>query len=361
MSNRNIAIGGGIPADWSPRLGIALGERAEKEAFSRSREVSFIVSALAEKFSDRFVLPQGADGDSIDLVAPATELSDWEVRDQGRRATCTAFAVAAMEELWRFTFGGESTLPDLSEEFLYYKSRNKGFSEVGIDLPQGEVDALTRSGATFLKQAKVALEEFGVSLEQEAPYNLSAQVNGRIEPATNAVSSAARRKPSTAFVHNIVDSRNGGATVGVSRAWETPLSTDTRVSDIIRDAISEDLAVAAGFAVLNGPGQGTWLGTTPFLTGHVKYPSDTVAAGLSPIGGHAVCMVGFVAENADEAVTPANPGWFIFRNSLGPYRFARDANITARPPASSLPGYGLISAADVDRYCWEYLFRERPH
>ena len=359
MSNRNIAIGGGVPADWNPRLGIALGERAEKGTFLRSREESFIVSALAEKFSDRFLLPQTADGDSVDLVAPASELSDWEVRDQGRRATCTAFAVAAMEELWRFAFGGESTLPDLSEEFLYYKSRNKGFCEVGINLPQGEVDALTRSGATFLKQAKVALEEFGVSLEHEAPYKRRAQVNGRIEPVTNAVSSAARRKPSTAFVHNIVDSSNG-ATVGVSRAWETPLSIDTRVSDIIRDAISKDLAVAAGFAVLNGPGRGAWLGATPFLTGHVKYPNDTVAAGLSPIGGHAVCMVGFVAENTDEAATPTNPGWFIFRNSLGPYRFARDAKITARPPASPLPGYGLISAADVDRYCWEYLYREQP-
>lgn len=359
MSNRNLSFGTGVPRNWSSRLGIDFGERAAGQEVGRSRGVSKIVFALDAQLAEKFVLPRPPNDDPVRLVAPAQDLTRWDVRDQGRRATCTAFAVTAMEELWHATFVEPGVFLDLSEEFLYFMSRENTFADVGVQLGEAEVDALTRSGATFLKQAKVALQDYGICAEDEARYNRRAAMNARLKPTQPAEQDAMRRKPTTQYIHNIVDVEKSKTTVGDERAWKNGL-TGARVTDIFLEAINNNLAIAAGFAVLNGTGQAAWLGSTPFLTGHVKYPDDTVAAGLNPIGGHAVCIVGFVADETGRAIEPNNPGWFIFRNSLGQHRFARDAVITAVPPASSLPGYGLISAADVDRYCWEYMFRKAP-
>ncbi len=348
MSNRNIATGGAIPGAWNTKLGITFGENAEEIHAIIPRQSAFI-SAFAGQFIERFVDPQLR----ADLVAPAKKLVEWSVRDQGRRATCTAFAVAAMEELWRAT---DADLPDLSEEFLYDAARSKSFDDVNIHLPEGKRDALTQSGAIFLKQAMVAMQSNGICLEDEAPYNKRALANARIKPDGKAIARALGRQPDTGYVHNVVDDKNGHV-VGEKRDWTTPLKDGERVSDILLSAIQNQRAVAAGFAVLNGVGRGAWFGSVPFLTGAVTYPDDSIARGLHPTGGHAVCIVGFVADQSDNPSN--NSGWFAFRNSLGRHRFARDAKPNAKPPASSLPGYGLISSADVDRYCWEYLFREK--
>ncbi|MEC3863155.1 hypothetical protein VK792_17820 [Mesobacterium sp. TK19101] len=338
MSNRTLSTGAAVPGNWTSALGVALGQRAERADFVGRRGERVFVKAIERQLSE----------------ALSPELTGWPVRDQGRRATCTAFAVTAMAELWQATHGGKPVVPDFSEEFLYYKSREDSFAGAGIHLDDAEVDALTQAGATFLKQAQNALERDGICLETAAPYDRRAMVNARVKPGQGAVADALGRKPRSALVHNIVDSENGEV-IGTLRAWRTPLAERT-VSDILIDALGHDSAVAAAFAVLNGPGRGAWLGTTPFLTGQVSYPHDEEVVGLQPIGGHAVCIVGFIPDTGATPAQPANPGWFVFRNSLGRHRFARDAGKVPTPTAAPLQGYGVISAADVDRYCWEYLF-----
>jgi hypothetical protein len=351
MSNYDLARGAGIPTKWTSQIGIQLGERAAAEGFIQSARDTRFVADLGKPFIDKFVSPQNG-VTKPDTVVSDQRLANWHVRDQGRRATCTAFAVTAMEELWNVTNSGVESVPDLSEEFLYYMSRNKKIGELNIGIPPAEVDALTRSGATFLQQAYLALREHGISFEGDAPYAKNAVVNSKREPSAAAKTKALRRRLTGDMVHNIVDSKGGGDVVGVKRAWHNNLEEGTTVSSILYDAIGKQRAIAAGFAVLNGQGRGAWFGATPFLTGQVKYPNDQIAATLQPIGGHAVCIVGFLQgpENSE------NPGWFVFRNSLGRYRFARNSNTFVGDTSTSLAGYGIVSAADVDRYCWEYLF-----
>ena len=90
MSNRNLSIGAGVPRNWSSRLGVEFGKRAAREGAGRERAVTQIVSALEERLEDKFVMPRRPGDNSVRLVTTARDLIRWDVRDQGRRATCTA-------------------------------------------------------------------------------------------------------------------------------------------------------------------------------------------------------------------------------------------------------------------------------
>jgi hypothetical protein len=71
---------------------------------------------------------------------------------------------------------------------------------------------------------------------------------------------------------------------------------------------------------------------------------------LVPGSGHAVCVVGFQADDDEPA-----GGHFVFRNSWG-RDFARAANTTIGTPTipfSPLRGFGTLPAEYVERHCWE--------
>jgi len=97
----------------------------------------------------------------------------------------------------------------------------------------------------------------------------------------------------------------------------------------------------------NDPGWNNW--TAAFDNGVVLEPG--VADILDKDSGHAVCVVGFTGRG--QQLKRVLDGYFIFRNSLG-LQFAAN-------PVSDLPGpgYGLISASQVEARCWDVFLLNR--
>lgn len=65
------------------------------------------------------------------------------------------------------------------------------------------------------------------------------------------------------------------------------------------------------------------------------------------VGGHAVCVTGFVPNPAEP-----NGGHFVIRNSWGSGWGTLGNPADARNPE---PGYGSVSATYVELYAWEWL------
>ena len=51
-------------------------------------------------------------------------------------------------------------------------------------------------------------------------------------------------------------------------------------------------------------------------------------------------------------------GWFLFRNSYGSGGFASNWQVDGGSPKAPTGGYGHIRTSDVDKYCWEYMYRK---
>ena len=353
MQTNQFPLGSAIPGGWSVGLAREQGEKADASDFAIGRSDGILLGDGA--FIDGFgVQKQILFGPGNFDVVPA-QSREWPVRDQAMRSTCTAFAVIAAEEIWQM-LRTEGNVTFLSEEFLYAKTVEISIGSLNIDLEDGEIDALTNSGATFLLQAMHALQSAGVCERHLAPYDKELALSTVKTPTVDALTDAQRRiSPPDSFVHNIVNSRQGDV-VGLDQKWTTKLQGKT-ISQIILEALQTQVAVTAAFAVLGGIGRFSWLGVDAAAHGVVSYPLDDDAALLDPIGGHAVCIIGFVPDSSDAT---GRLGWFFFRNSYGSHSFGRDAGETPTPPNSPVPGYGMISTADVDRYCWEYLFRRAP-
>lgn len=331
MVGRKNKYGGGVPPGWSVRN--ALGNRGRRLARTRGNEL----------FSPRL------------LVGPSNHMqpSDWPVRDQGTRGTCSAFALAAAEELVETNERRKMT--DLSEEFLYAHMREDIFGhleEIGVDVAMIDQEEILRSGGTFLWGGVRALEVHGICEERFAKYDKSKSPENYTmsEFSDDAVTnSKARRRHQSEFEHDITKE----PTAGDDRFWVNK-SNDVAVSSVLAKKIQQGLPVAASFAVLSGIGTQAWESDLARHWGKVKYPPDSyAAANLKPIGGHTVCLIGVVVDDSPND----NPGWFLFRNSIGSDGFAKSAPKNGLSSFQPAPGYGRISAHDVDRYCWEYLSR----
>lgn len=294
------------------------------------------------------------------LVGPGSSMNaaDWTVRDQGTRGTCNAFAIVAAEELVETNQRG--AMPDLSEEYLYAHLRQNIFSpldgaEVNLDaIDQDEIEA---SGATFLISGPTALHKHGVCEERFAIYDKAKQpVNYTLKPIPAAASENAvqRRRPLDTFEHDITKDPE----TGDGRFWANN-GTGFAPSALFARKIQEGLPVVASFAILSSPGDQAWTGRRAVRWGIVSYPSDAEAALLEPIGGHTVCLIGVFEDNGAISAFAGveSPGYFLFRNSHGTDRFARKTSADGLTLGMPAPGYGVISARDVDRYCWEYLTR----
>ncbi|MFL4468972.1 hypothetical protein ACERZ8_03465 [Tateyamaria armeniaca] len=327
MAQRRYVFGGAVPPGWSASVAIDI---------MRSAKI---------RLDNRFFKTK-------DLVGGLIRAENWQVRDQGERGTCNAFAVAAAEELREFNLSGK--LNDLSEEYLYGKMRSYGLeplSDIGMDVSHVDTEAIEESGGTFLEQARKALSEWGICSEDLAEYQKHAEENTFEDNfSENAINQAQENKIGESLLdHDIVSK----PVVGIGKPW-LRASTNRRISEVLAEKIQSGLPVAASFAVLSGTGKQAWTGRTALKFGKVEYPTDEVAKEMIAIGGHSVCLVGFV-ENHDPSIL--HGGWFVFRNSHGEDGFATSIETDEEEPKAPAAGYGLISTHDVDRYCWEYLAR----
>lgn len=300
------AFGAYPPAEASAQIGFEVPEPPPDQTESSQNETGLPWPPIA--------------GTGATATGPTLDLRPghlfWPIRDQGRRGTCVAFALAACREFLGFEDGEEPSNFDLSEQLLYWATK----------LVPGEPNP-NRDG-TFLAFASRALERNGVCLEASWPYNGTpnpgnvTQQNPPTIPAPAAVAEALNyASPAHLF------SAGGTAT-----ALRSALESERRPVAISVPVFS-DLLV---------PGSNNWNTPLAYAFGKIIDPPATSIVR----SGHAVCVTGFVEDSSE-----IHGGYFTFRNSWGTAIFGRSLPATGYfgPEA----GYGQISATYVEKYLWE--------
>lgn len=330
MSRDNVALGGAVPPNWS---------------FNTSRRTDNSASTSEAPPATRNAVNVLQNDDVGDLIAA----NGWPVRDQYDRGTCTAFAVVAAEELYR-RLKPAATWDLLSEEHLYAAIRSfHPRDDAGVAVSDDQVAKNNRDGATYLAQAREALIKRGLCASAVMAYERDRHVAYYVKdvPALAAADAEDRTVAREGLVHNIIDIENGDLpprpTTWIHRL-QNPLA------DVFWLQLSQNVPVVASFAIMD---LHDWFDDTAWDWGEIRYDADH---GDRPVGGHTVCLTGYVPPVAGDTTSG---GWFQFRNSLG-REFAHEFANDPHAPIVIAKGYGHISAADVNTYCWEYLHRASP-
>lgn len=257
--------------------------------------------------TDLALSPPGGEPD-VDVRRP-----DWPVRDQNPRGTCVAFGATACVEC----ASGTIPIADHSEQFLYWAIKT------------ATADPYPDEDGTWLDFARDALSNEGICLEHEWPY-----VNAVVAPVSGATAS---EPPAAARASAL------GRQTGHTLYERSPANAAEIVLDALR---TEQRPVAICLPVLQDPltpdGPTNWTTPVGWLYGTVINPPPTAVV----VGGHCVCITGFVADAAEPA-----GGYFIIRNSWGTAWGSENPDPAGGPAPE--PGYGTVSATYVDKYCWE--------
>lgn len=257
-------------------------------------------------------------------------LSRWVAVDQRPRNTCTAFAAAAAVEMLRHGASGTRITP-VSAQFIYWLMRHDHA------LPEGDRPPGYDIGATRLSQARDVLEQSGVCPDALAPFHL-----GLTDPET----APAGTEPSAEARAAADASEFAAGEYGFYPTGQRPAESLTA---LFHRLLTEGRPVCAGFPMFGTTsGRSNWHSVGALMRGEVLGPLDDgagIAPGTAASTGHVVCLVGYLPE-----ARAGEEGWFVFRNSWG-LDFGRAGN---RRLDWLPPGYGTISAAHVDQFCWEY-------
>lgn len=317
MSGAAFSPGAAIPPGWTARA-----------ALSSSREG-------ANLRPERGIFPR------IDLLEPPFPLDAWAARDQGHRSACTAFAVVAAEELARYHRG--EGLVRLSEEALHHAIAQVPATQLKVPVAAPPVPPLQDTGESYLEQGMIALGKGGLVVADGRDFATDPLLPAAaVRPPPSARPPVA---PAAAYVHNIKLAR-------AALDWVAPLPEGETVAGLFHAALAARRPVVAALPLFQVPGRDVFTSAPARRFGRAAYPPPALAETLSPVAGHAVCMVGYEPRSPGRL-----DGWFVFRNSYGTRAFGADAAQDARLPRAPAPGFGLIAAAEVERWCWEYLFR----
>jgi hypothetical protein len=274
---------------------LAIGDRLTVESSSPTMSVDANVRASA----------------AIDLTPAA---AGWPVKDQGRRGTCVAFAVAALREhLARQT----NAVRTFSEQFLYWATKTQTAD------PRPDADG------TWIEFAVHALAECGVCEHYDWPYDPSVRPDN---------------------VMHAGDGRPGDTTCAraLEHAHLAPLylqhsgpGTARRLLEILQSGRLAALSLPV-FSDPSRQERNNWNSPLGRLYGRVIMPPVSSIV----TGAHAVCITGF-KPNANEPLG----GHFIVRNSWGPTIWGRA--LPADGQAGPAAGYGQVPASLVEQYTWE--------
>lgn len=319
------AGGAAVPPGWHP-------ERALSEAQQRLRAAAEIKRAARS----RVIVAEGL------IDGP-----DWPAREQGHRATCNAFAAIAAEEAQGFLKTGKLTR--LSEEYLYRATRAQPLPEKDNPWTEAEKQEIEDSGATFLSQVRVAMAEVGLHLDHGPPYDTHPKL-----PANHVIGTP--RDPGKVtliddeYGHDIAKSKDFDHKV----EFVTGLpDSESSLTGLFLKQLERERPVVASFPLFETVGMDAFTGPNAQLRGLVGFPDPALATRYGAVSGHTVCLLGFVSGGSPNVLD----GQFLCRNSYGRSRFnsLADRDETGRAP--KWPGYGYIPAADVEVFCWEYLYR----
>ena len=320
---RSVAFNSATPPGWSA-------ERVKSNI--QTNEIDVLVNAPLKKATK-------------DLSAKIRSTGQWSVRNPHRRGTCNAFASVAAEELFWFEAVDAIEPVAMSEEFLHAKSRA---AAPPTTVTQEDRERIKNSGGTFLTQVKHALSENGMATAQEVPYLTYARPDYEEKNISQEILLAAKdRVNKTRLIQDMTS-----ATVGANRIWPN-LKRGLSIAEIFADRLLQGFPVVASFAILHR-GEYVWNGQLALARGEIRYPEEGLKGDIPAIAGHTVCLLKYIPDLDN---TDSKHDWFLFRNSHGPLLFGRDVDKYPDQPNAGLPGYGFISAYDVDRYCWDFLSR----
>lgn len=255
---------------------------------------------------------------SVDLDHPS-----WVVKDQGLRGTCVAHAVTACIEQSLYDHRYNA-----SEQFMFWACKQHD-------------GALSQDGST-LSGAKIALEKCGYLPEVYWAYNP--------RPGVTVCQKDTPPPPPKPSQDDLKDAlaEAANAPFSVKYTKGTPKSGD---SQRLRQDLADGCVVAISLPVFRDVSRSTndnWNTFDAVDYGFVlnPVPSSVIA------GGHAVCVVGFVADDSEE-----NGGFFIVRNSWGDRWAGRIGSMPVLRPGHYVRrrGYGQVSATYVENWLWEAL------
>ena len=282
------ALAAGVPQDRlailrQPRKGGGLGCLLDSQAVETYRRDGRLRSPRP--------LPAGA---FEDRLPRAVRLFDrmQPVRDQGERGTCVAFASVALREFLL------AKPDDLSEQFLYWGCK--------------ELDGLPDAG-TYIHTAMTVFAQYGVCQEAAWPYNpKQSSSEGQGPPPRGAREGAqSYRLPSARTVEPGLVLHYKHILAGEDGKGGMPVTFGVFVFD-------------------------SWyMSAETHRTGKITLPLP----GEEPAGGHAMCVVGYVDDDA----VPGG-GYFIVRNSWGS-KWASDS--------AEAPGHALMPYDYVERFAME--------
>jgi C1A family cysteine protease len=229
--------------------------------------------------------------DAVELPGAVNLISYFQpIRNQGPRGTCVAFTLTALNEYIKRRRG---ILVNLSEQHLYYETKL--------------IDGISSSCGTWQSKGVVVLRTRGQCREIVWPYRNASPCNNHGPLPVAARADALRYRLDT-------------------------LAVPTRNVMAYKTHMSKQRPVTLSIPVYN-----SWYQSAATRqTGRI-----TMRIGTEPsIGGHAVCLVGYVD-------TPASPGggYFIVRNSWGTSSFG-----SANPFGA---GYGTIPYQYIANDAWE--------
>lgn len=248
------------------------------------------------------------------------EARSWPVRDQLGRHTCVAHAAACALELRQMPPAPPG--PRFSVSFLYFHLRRFGAELPGQDMQR------FRDGGAKLEWAKHVLPGVGICDEVDWPDS---------KPVDEAPSNLATARAKQPFQQ--------------IECWDLdPLPTrpDAPAAAILA-LLLERRPVAVSMPEFRDPkstGETNWSNPKTWSSGEVL---PTTPFWDRTDLGHAVCVLGFQPASSDPL-----GGWFIFRNSRGPF-FAGATPDLSKPAAPWVPGpgYGAIQASLLDSCVYE--------
>lgn len=213
------------------------------------------------------------------------------VRDQGQRGTCVAHAALAIVEQYQ---GTQNSYQDMSEQFLYWDCKQN--------------DGQPEAEGTFLAIALPLLERDGCCRETTWPY------------VPNPIPGNESQDPPPA----------GAQAEALNYRVSPNHQLAPTAAQDLKNELARDRCVAFDIPVFNSWYQSSEVARTGELT--VPIPGE------SPVGGHAMCLVGYVDLPGEDDL---GGGKFLLRNSWG---------TSWAYESAYQPGYGTIPYAYIARF-----------
>ena len=331
-------------------LGAIVGSaRATPEEPDHMAEANSFVVAVEEHGKQNPDKIRDLPSEKIDLLGDRI----WRVRDQGSWPACVAFSLVACVELLRALQAGDKVTPNQqSARFLYRQARRNTIEDANkMAGPAYKTGGLKFEDVEFVLSAQGSSREIFC---QDAYFEVADTKNelAAWKATSNEISQKALQDGQTKkFQMERFD---------FPKFEQRPSGMARTVFDWLKKGCPVAVAIA-GFADPQKQKATIWHSEAFWEYGILPMPAPHTIVGT---GGHAVCIVGYVPELPNARHVPATedyysyrsfPGYFVFRNSYDVYFPRKNSALRSAMGDSNFPeGYGLIPAAVMEYFVWEY-------